>query len=210
MSAIGGKLPFGAKPRLRLCTKPGRLYTLTGSSEIMESVMGNWALSAAAGVAIMASGTASSAQGLISGKYILNGGQSDDVIHAVESAHPGPSDINWRDVRNRLSKSILAYYELRISSIAGRFSAQYDNPKPLIDVWLSGEPIKWNLNDGQVFDVSAKAQDEAVVLTLRGDYSEQTLVYRSVGNQLVVETTIISPKSIFAPIRYKLVYDHAK
>jgi len=172
--------------------------------------MGHWILAATAGVAILASGTASSAQCLISGKYILDRGQSDDVTHAIESAHPGASDINWRDVRNRLFKSILSYDELRISSIAGRFSAQYDNPKPLIDVWISGEPIKWKLNDGQVFDVSAKANDEAVLLTLRGVYSEQTIVYRSVGQQLVVETTIISPKFIFAPIHYKLVYDPAK
>ena len=172
--------------------------------------MGHWALAAAAGVAILAPGTASSAQGLISGKYILDSGQSDDVTHLIESAHPGPSDMNWRDVHTRLLKSILAGPELRISSIAGRFSAQYDNPKPLIDVWISGEPIKWKLNDGQVFDVSAKANDEAVLLTLRGAYTEQTLVYRSLGQKLVVETTIISPKSIFAPIRYKLVYEPVK
>ena len=56
----------------------------------------------------------------------------------------------------------------------------------MIDVWISGEPIKWKLNDGQVFDVSAKANDEAVLLTLRGAYTEQTLVYRSLGQKLVV------------------------
>jgi hypothetical protein len=175
----------------------------------MESVMGHWALSAAAAVAILASGSASSAQVLISGKYVLDRAQSDDVHQAIESAGPSPSNFNWVNVRGWLLKSNFPTDGLRISSIAGRFSVGDDSPKPLIDVWTGGAPIKWKLNDGQVYDVSAKADGEAVLLTFRGLYSERTTIYRSVGQQLVVETTIISP-DLSAPIRYKLVYNQAK
>jgi hypothetical protein len=83
------------------------------------------------------------------------------------------------------------------------------SPKPLIDVWTGGEPIKWKLNDGQVYDVSAKTDGEAVLLTVRGSYADRTTIFRRVGQQLVVENIIIIP-NLSAPIRYKLVYNQAK
>ena len=64
------------------------------------------------------------------------------------------------------------------------------------------------LEDGQVFDVSAKANGEAISLTFRAADSERTIVYRSDGQQLVTETTIISPL-LSTPIRYKVVYNRA-
>ena len=169
----------------------------------------HWVSSAVAGVAILVSGPASAAQGLISGNYVLDRGQSDDAVRAIASAGPRPYDVNWPKVRNWLFKSAGPTDVLRMSSIAGRFSLGDGSPKPLIDVWTGGEPIKWKLNDGQVYDLPAKSNGEAVLLTVRGSYSERTAVYRSVGQQLVVENTITSP-GLTSPIRYKLVYNQAK
>ena len=78
----------------------------------------------------------------------------------------------------------------------------------MIVVWTSGEPIEWTLEDGQVFDVSARANGEAISLTFRAPDSERTTVYRSEGQQLVTETTIISPL-LSTPIRYRVVYNRA-
>ena len=170
--------------------------------------MRHWVLPAATGAVMLASGSASSAQALISGNYVLDDSQSDDVIQAVDSAVAGLSNATRAIVRTRMRKSCICEPWLRMSSIAGRFSIK-ESTKPLIDLWTGGEPIKWQLNDGQVFDVSAKADGEAVSLTVRGVYSEETIVYRSVGQQLVAETTIVSPRSS-TPIRYRLVYNQAK
>jgi hypothetical protein len=174
----------------------------------MESVMGHWALSAAAAVAILVSGSASP-QVLISGKYVLDRAESDNAAQAIESAAPSPSNSQWGRVRGRLLKSGLGTDGLRISSIAGRFSVGDYSPKPLIDVWIGGAPIKWKLNDGQVYDVSAKTDGGAVLLTFRGSYGDRTTIFRSVGQQLVVENIIIIPE-LSAPIRYKLVYNQAR
>jgi hypothetical protein len=171
--------------------------------------MGHWAWSAAAGVAILTSVPASSAQRLISGKYVLALGQSDNVAHAIDSAGPSPFNVKWPKVRSWLLKSSLATDGLRIWSMPGRFQVKDDSPKPLIDILTSGEPIKWKLNDGQVIEVSAKENGEAVLLTFRETDIEQTTVFRSVGEQLVVDTTIISP-GFSSPIHYKLVYYQAK
>jgi len=170
--------------------------------------MRHWALSAATGAAILisSSGSASPAQGLISGSYILDEERSDNVSQAIDSAVAGLSN---RPFAQRLRKSAASApgYAIRISLAAGRFSINHD-AKPLIRVWTNGEPVKWKLEDGQVFDVSATANGEAVSLTFRAPDSELTTVYRSDGQQLVAETTITGPL-ISTPIRYKVVYNRA-
>ena len=168
----------------------------------------HWALSAATGAAILISspGSASPPQGPVSGSYVLDRERSDDAFQAIESAIAGLSNAKRPLARMRLRKSI-ATDRIRISSSGSRFSIKYDAKTPIV-VWVSGEPIKWKLAEGFVFDVSAKANGDAVSLTFRGDDSERTTVYRSVGQQLVEETTIISPL-LSTPIRYKVVYNRA-
>lgn len=91
----------------------------------------------------------------------------------------------------------------------------YDAKAPIV-VWIGEKPIKWKLVEGFVFDVSAKANDESVSLTFRDENErtvtygiERTVIYRSVGQDLVADTTIISP--LFSrPIVYRQVYKPTK
>jgi len=171
--------------------------------------MRHWALSAATGAAVLISGpgSASPTQGLVSGSYILDPERSDDAVQAIQGGVAGLSPATRTPFRQRLLKAALPGYAIRISTAPGRFSLKYD-AKPLIRVLTSGEPISWTLEDGQVFDVSAKANGEAISLTFRAAESERTTVYRSDGEQLVAETTIVSPL-LSTPIRYKAVYNRA-
>lgn len=169
--------------------------------------MRHWALSATAtGAAILisSSGSASPVQGPVSGIYLLDREQSDDVHRAIARAVAVP-DVTR--IAHRLRKSNTPSLGIRLSRSAGRFSIK-DDVNPLIVVWISGEPVKWKLGDGQVFDVSAKANGETVSLTFRAIDSERTTVYRSVGQQLVAETILVSPR-LSTPLRYKLVYNRA-
>ena len=168
--------------------------------------MRHWALSAAIGAAILISSSASPAQVLISGSYILDEERSDKVSQAIDSAVAGLSN---RHFAQRLHKASGAApgYAIRISTASGRLSINHD-AKPLIRVWINGEPIKWRLEDGQVFDVSAKANGDAISLTFRAPDNERTIVYRGDGQQLVTETIITSPL-LSAPIRYRVVYNRA-
>jgi hypothetical protein len=167
-----------------------------------------WALSAATGVAILisSSGSGSPAQGVVPGSYVRDEERSDDAFRAIESAIAGLSNAKRPLARMRLFKSI-ATHRIRVSSSGSRFSIKYDAKTPIV-VWVSGEPIKWKLTESLVYDVSARANGEAISLTFRGDDSERTTVYRSVGQQLVEETTIIIPL-LATPIRYKVVYKQA-
>lgn len=167
----------------------------------------HWALSAATGAAIQIAspGSASPPQGLISGSYILDPERSDNVSQAIESAVAG---LYRPPFARRLRKAAAPAYAIRISFAAGRFSIHYDAKAPIV-VWTGGEPIEWRLDDGQIFDVSATANGEAISLTFRAPDSERTTVYRSDGQQLVTETTIISPL-LSTPIRYRVVYNRER
>lgn len=170
--------------------------------------MRHWTLSAAIGAAILisSSSSASPAQRVVSGIYDRASERSDAAFQAIESAIASLPNANRPFARMRLRKSI-AVSRIRVSSSGDRVSIAYDAKTPIV-VWVGGEPIKWKLAEGFVFDVSAKANGEAISLTFRADDSERTTVYRSVGQQLVEETTIISPL-LSTPISYKLVYNRA-
>jgi len=166
----------------------------------------HWVLSAATGAAALTSGPASPPQCLIGGVYVLDVGQSDDVQKAITSAVADLPDTDH--FARRLRKANAASFEIRTTTSARRFSIKYET-RPQILVLISGEPIQWTLNDGQAFDVSAKANGETVSLTFRARDSERTTVYQRVGPQFVEETTIISPL-LPKPLRYRLVYSQAK
>jgi len=168
----------------------------------------HWALSAATGVATLTSGLASPPQCVLSGFYVLDGGRSDDVQQAITSATAALPNTDYFSRRLRKANTAGDGSRIRISSAPGRFSIKYET-RPLILVSTSGEPTQWKLNDGQVFDVSAKASSEAVSITFRAIDSERTTVYRSVGSQFVEETTITSPR-LSKPLHYQLIYNQAK
>ena len=168
--------------------------------------MRHWTLSAAIGAAILSSssGSANPVQGVVSGIYVLDEKRSDNAFKVIDSAIADLSDAKRPLARMRLRKSI-AVNRIRISSAGRRVGVAYDAKAPIV-VWIGEEPIKWKLTDELVFDVSAKANGEAITLTFRGDGSERTTTYRSVGRDLVEDTTIVSPL-LSTPIVYKQVYN---
>ena len=168
--------------------------------------MRHWTLSAAIGAAILisSSGSASPAQGVVSGSYVQDRERSDDAFQAIDRVIADLSNAKRPLARMRLRKSI-AVNRIRISIAGGRVGIAYDAKAP-IAVWIGEEPIKWKLIEGLVFDVSAKADGEAISLTFHGDDSDRTTTYRSVGRDLVADTTTIVPL-LSTPIVYKQVYN---
>ena len=163
-------------------------------------------LSAAIGAAILisSSGSASPVQGVLSGNYVLDEARSDNAFQAIDSATADLSSDKRPLTRRRLRKSI-AVNRFRISVAGSRVGIAYDDKAPIV-VWIGEEPVKWKLIEVLVFDVSAKANGEAISLTFRGDDSERITTYRSVGQDLVVDTTIIS-RLLSTPIVYKQIFN---
>ncbi|WP_277982870.1 hypothetical protein [Sphingomonas faeni] len=165
-------------------------------------------LSAATGAAILASGSASPPQCVVSGSYVLDGGRSDNVERAIASATAGLPNTDYFSRRLRKANIAVDGIRIRISSPPGGFSIKYET-RPLILVSTSGELAQWKLNDGQIFDVSAKASGDSVLITFRAPDNERTTMYRVVGPDFVEETMITSPR-LPKPLHYKLTYKEAK
>ena len=168
--------------------------------------MRHWTLSAAIGAAILIStaGSASQAQGVVSGNYVQDRERSDDAFQAIESAIAGVSNAKRPLARMTLRKSI-AVNRMRISIAGSRVGIAYDDKAPIV-VRIGGEPVKWKLIEVLVFDVSAKANGEAISLTFRGEDSERVTTYRVVGRDLVADTTMTSPL-LSTPIVYKQIFN---
>jgi hypothetical protein len=94
---------------------------------------------------------------------------------------------------------------MRISIAGSRVGITYDDKAPII-VWIGEDPVKWKLIETLVFDVSAKASGEAISLIFHGDDSDRITTYRSVAQDLLVDTTIISPL-LSTPIVYKQIFN---
>ena len=167
--------------------------------------MPHWTLSAAIGAAILisGSGSASPAQGVVSGNYVLDRERSDDAFQAIESGIAGLSNARRQLARMKLRKSI-AVNRMRISITGSRVGVTYDDKAPIV-VWIGEDPVKWKLIEVLVFEVSAKADGEAVSLTFRGDDSERVMTYRSVGQDLVADTTMTSPW-LSTPVVYRQIF----
>lgn len=166
------------------------------------------ALLAAAGTAILisVSGSASPTQGVVSGSYILDRERSDDAFQAIESAIAALSNAERQLVRMKLRKSI-AVNRMRISIAGRRVGITYDDKAPIV-LWLGEAPVRWKLIEMLPFDVSAKADGDAIALTFRDDDSERITTYRSVGQGLVADTTMTSPW-LSAPVVYKQIFNRA-
>jgi hypothetical protein len=168
--------------------------------------MRHYTLSAAIGVAILSS-TSSSAnpvQGVVSGNYELDAARSDNAFKVIDRATANISDDKRPRARMRLRKSI-AVNRIRISTAGRRVGIAYDAKTPIV-VWIGEEPIKWKLIPELVFAVSVKDDGGTIALRFRGEDSERTSTYHSVGQDMVEDTTIIGPL-LATPIVYKQVFN---
>jgi hypothetical protein len=158
-------------------------------------------------IVVTAPCSVSAEQALLPGSYIIDGERSDNVMDALNSAVDAMTpSVYRRYFARRIRKAGAPVYAIKILFAEGRFWIKNDAKRRIV-VSTSGESIEWTQEDGQVFDVSAQLNGEAISLTFHGiDNSERTTSYCSDGQQLVTETTIIGPL-LSAPIRYRVVYN---
>ena len=199
---VGGQPDSPRGPMRRV----GSALHLSASSEAFGGVMSRWTFPVVVATAIVALSPPSSAQSLISKKYILDRKQSDDVARMIANAAPSGLNINWPELRRKIYKSSLPTENFRSTSVAGRITISDDSPRPIIHVFAAGGSIKWRINDGQVLDVSAKLDGDTIEARFIGDGYEKMTIYRNIGQNLIAESTITSPM-LSVPIRYKSIYN---
>ncbi|MGX7894898.1 hypothetical protein [Tsuneonella sp. HG222] len=158
-------------------------------------------------IVVIAPCSAGAAQRLLPGSYIMDEKRSDnamDVLNAAIRAMP-PSVARLHFAR-RLRKAGAPVYAVKILFAGGRFWIKNDAKRKVL-VSTGEETIKWTLDDGQVFDVSAQTDRESISLKFRAiDSSERTIVYCGDKKQLVTQTTITGPL-LATPVYYRIVYN---
>ena len=104
-------------------------------------------------IVVTAPCSASAAQGLLSGSYILDEERSDKVMNALNSAVDAMTPSVARPYfARRLRKAGAPAYAIKILFAEGRFWVKNDAKQKVV-VATSGETVEWTLEDGQVFDV---------------------------------------------------------
>lgn len=168
--------------------------------------MRQWISPVTIGAALLGlgAGAASPAQTIVSAIYDLDQERSDDAFQAIDSATAALSAAQRPLARMRLRKSV-AVGQIRISLAGRQLGIGYDAKAPII-VRIGEEPVRWQLIEELVFDVSAVADGDAVSVRFRGDDSDRTVIYRNVGETLVERNSIISPL-LPTPIRFTHVYN---
>ena len=158
-------------------------------------------------IVVTAPCSANAEQGLLSGSYILDEERSDKVMKVLNSAVDAmPFSIYRPYFARRIRKAGAPVFAIKILFAEGQFWIKND-AKRKIAISTSGETIEWTQEDGQVFDVSAQVNGEAISLTFHAlDNSERTTEYCSDAQQLVTTTTITSPL-LSTPIHYRVVYN---
>lgn len=158
-------------------------------------------------IVVTAPCSAGAEQGLLSGSYIMDEKRSDHVMDALDSAVDAiPPSIYRPLFSRRLRKAAAPVYAIKILFAKGQFWIKNDAKRKIV-VSTSGEAIEWTQEDGQVFDITAQVNGEAISLTFHAiDHSERITSYCSNRQQLVTETTITGPL-LPAPIHYRVVYN---
>ena len=150
------------------------------------------------GVATLSFASGSLAQKLMTGIYVLDRERSYRVELAISKGVAVPMPNRTR-ASARLRKFNTPSDGLKVARPLGRFSIK-DDDKPQIVVSTNGDSIRGKLLDGQVFDVSAKMNGDAILLTCRSPRreptevwvdSERSTVYHAMGQDLVEENTIL-------------------
>jgi hypothetical protein len=139
----------------------------------------------------------------------VNEEQSDQGIQSgIETAVKKMNFITRSVARGRLKKTNPAYRRITISRTDETISVALDDRKP-IEMPADGSPVKWTREDGEVFDVTAQAEEGRLVQTFMAEDGERVNTFSANdADQMTMEVQVRSPQ-LTAPLIYTLLYRRA-
>ncbi|HET7275599.1 MAG TPA: hypothetical protein VFI91_10590 [Longimicrobiaceae bacterium] len=142
----------------------------------------------------------------LAGTYVYIESASDDIEMAIRAATDDMNFIVGPIARGRLRKTNFPYERIQISSTPETVSIVTDSRAPIITP-ATGASIKWEREDGEVFDVSTRFVGDALEQTFRAEDGQRVnrFTLDSSGNVLTMLVTVSSPK-LPEPMVYSLKY----
>ena len=140
------------------------------------------------------------------GNFTLDAAASDDVNQAIDRAVARMNVMKKPIARSRLKKTNQPYQQVMIAQTSSEVTITADNRTPVVTP-LSGTPIKWMREDGEVFDVSTQWEDGKLKQTFKAEDGQRvnTFTLNPDGNVLTMDVTVTSPR-LSRPLFYKLVF----
>lgn len=163
-------------------------------------------LTLAAFTALAGSDVQAQATTELAGTYAYVPAASDDIEMAIRAATDDMNFIVGPIARGRLRKTNFPYETIRISATPQAVTIVTDDRAPIVTP-ASGSAIKWEREDGEVFDVSTRFVGGALHQTFQAEDGKRVNVYSldAEGNTLTMKVTVSSPK-LEAPMVYSLKY----
>jgi hypothetical protein len=139
----------------------------------------------------------------------INDEQSDaGVQKAIEAAVADMNFITRAVARSRLKKTNTLAHRIAISREADTIIVRFDQRKPA-EMPADGRVVKWSNEDGEQFDVFARAGDDRLVQTFKAEDGQRVNSFVPEDVQrLTLEVQVTSPR-LPKPLTYTVRYKRA-
>jgi hypothetical protein len=139
----------------------------------------------------------------------LNDEQSDaGVQKAIEAAIADMNFITRPVARSRLKKTNTLAHRITITRQAETITVRFDERKPA-EMPADGRVAKWTGEDGEQFDVFARADDARLVQTFKAEDGKRVNSFTPEDAQrLTLEVQVTSPR-LPKPLTYTVRYQRA-
>jgi hypothetical protein len=139
----------------------------------------------------------------------VNDEQSDaGVQKAIEAAIADMNFITRPVARSRLKKTNTLAHRITITRQAETITVRFDERKPA-EMPADGRAVKWTGEDGEQFDVFARADDARLVQTFKAEDGQRVNSFTPEDAQrLTLEVQVTSPR-LPKPLTYTVVYKRA-
>jgi hypothetical protein len=145
------------------------------------------------------------AQETLQGTFISANTGSEPIDQAIEAGVAKMNFIKRPIARSRLKKTNPLYQRIEIRQDGARISVRYDEGKPIV-MPLDGSAVQWTRDDGEIFDVSARAGATQLQQTFKADDGQRVNEFSlAPDGALTLQVTLTSPQ-LPAPVTYTLSY----
>jgi hypothetical protein len=140
------------------------------------------------------------------GSYAYVAEHSESIDDAIDAGVAKVNFIVRQIARPRLRKTNTAYQRLAFQLDADTLSIQMDERRP-IRLPAGGTAVPWRREDGELFDVSARLEDGALVQRYVAEDGQRTNAFTlsEDGDLLHMQVTVHSPK-LKDDVVYRLAY----
>jgi hypothetical protein len=132
--------------------------------------------------------------------------QTDAGIQkAIDAATADMNFLTRSVARGRLKKTNSLHERIAITRQVVMIGVSFDERRP-IEMPADGSPIKWTREDGEILDVSARAEEGRLVQTFKAEDGQRvnSFIAEDAG-RLTLEVQVTSPR-LSKPLTYSVRY----